>query len=300
MVRRLLLTAIVLLAACGRATTPKSISDEFPIGPRDQPYTPVLVSSQTAVGENRFLLSLLDKSSLPAAAPDVKVDLAFYDLGGTSREPAFRTGTTFAYTIPGERGVYIARASFPKPGEWGVDATVEKAGEKPVSVRARFSVVPKATTPAPGDPAPRSQTRTLSDVGGDLSRITTDSRPDPSLYQLSVASAVSAGKPFVLVFSTPKFCTSRVCGPTLDRVKETRGQFPSVEVIHVEVVDPKDPLEQSGPQKGNIKPVPAVREWGLPSEPWVFVVDGRGTVSAAFEGFVTPTELIDAVRKVAS
>jgi hypothetical protein len=86
-----------------------------------------------------------------------------------------------------------------------------------------------------------------------------------------------------------------VCGPTLDTVKATRTAFPQVEVLHVEVVDPKDPLDA----QNNIKPVPAVDEWKLPSEPWVFVVDRGGLVAAAYEGFVTPPELTDAVKRVA-
>jgi hypothetical protein len=45
--------------------------------------------------------------------------------------------------------------------------------------------------------------------------------------------------------------------------------------------------------------VPAVTEWGLPSEPWVFVVDGSGTVTAAFEGAVTDAELTAALDAVA-
>jgi hypothetical protein len=36
---------------------------------------------------------------------------------------------------------------------------------------------------------------------------------------------------------------------------------------------------------------PAVDEWGLPTEPWVFVVDSEGIILGRFEGLVTPEEL---------
>ena len=36
-------------------------------------------------------------------------------------------------------------------------------------------------------------------------------------------------------------------------------------------------------------------EWGLPSEPWTFVVDREGIVRAKYEGFVTEDELGDAI-----
>ena len=41
----------------------------------------------------------------------------------------------------------------------------------------------------------------------------------------------------------------------------------------------------------NIALAPAVEEWGLPTEPWVFVVDAEGIVIARFEGLVAEEEL---------
>ena len=37
--------------------------------------------------------------------------------------------------------------------------------------------------------------------------------------------------------------------------------------------------------------VPAVEEWGLPTEPWVFIVDSNGLISAKFEQFTTAGEI---------
>jgi len=37
-------------------------------------------------------------------------------------------------------------------------------------------------------------------------------------------------------------------------------------------------------------------EWGLPSEPWTFVVGGDGRISARYEGLVTAEEVLGAVR----
>ncbi len=41
----------------------------------------------------------------------------------------------------------------------------------------------------------------------------------------------------------------------------------------------------------NLEVVPAVQEWGLTSEPWVFVVDALGNVAGRFEGVVDPEEI---------
>ncbi len=41
---------------------------------------------------------------------------------------------------------------------------------------------------------------------------------------------------------------------------------------------------------------PWVTEWGLVSEPWVFVVDASGKVTAKFEGAATADEVEAAAR----
>lgn len=281
------LLVVAVVASCGGGSSAPT-----------SPYIPVLVSSELAVGENRFLVSVLNRDNTVAASPDLAVKVSFFDLSASRDKPAFQADTSFAYSIPNERGIYISKATFTKAGDWKAEVAATKAGQKTVTLpRVTFQVLAKTTYPSVGQPAVPSKTPTMSDVAGDLSRISTDPRADPSLYGISVADAMAAHKPFVLVFSTPKFCTSAVCGPTLNRVKEARAQFPGVTVIHVEVVDPKDPIDKA---TGNIKPVKAVDEWRLPTEPWVFVVDSQGKVAGAFEGVITQDELVEAVRKVAS
>ncbi len=43
---------------------------------------------------------------------------------------------------------------------------------------------------------------------------------------------------------------------------------------------------------------PTVEEWRLDTEPWVFVVDGKGIIRAKFEGLVTARELEAALQQV--
>jgi hypothetical protein len=40
-----------------------------------------------------------------------------------------------------------------------------------------------------------------------------------------------------------------------------------------------------------------VRQWGLPSEPWVFLVGADGLIKARFEGTVSVRELDEAVQQ---
>jgi len=39
-------------------------------------------------------------------------------------------------------------------------------------------------------------------------------------------------------------------------------------------------------------------EWGLQTEPWIFVVDGKGIVRAKFDGLTTAREIEIALRQV--
>jgi hypothetical protein len=132
-----------------------------------------------------------------------------------------------------------------------------------------------------GTPAPRSRNRIASDVP-ELKQIDSSEPPDPRLHQTRIADAIAQGKPQMIVFATPRHCTSRVCGPVVDVVRTLipiHGD--RVVFIHEEI------WESGSLQRFS----PTVEEWNLRSEPWIFVVDGTGMVRARFEGLTTRREL---------
>ena len=96
--------------------------------------------------------------------------------------------------------------------------------------------------------------------------------------------------PFVLVFATPKSCTSRTCGPVVDVVSTVRREHTGSDIrfIHVEI------YEENNPALGVNR---WVQEWKLPTEPWVFLVGRNGRIKAKFEGAVSEQELEAAVRR---
>ena len=106
---------------------------------------------------------------------------------------------------------------------------------------------------------------------------------------MTIAEAVDSGRPSIVVFATPAYCTTSTCGPQLRVVKQLMRDYAgSVNFIHVEVWD--NPHEIDGDlSKGRLSPVLA--EWGLETEPWTFILDREGVVAARFEGFVTDEEL---------
>ena len=96
----------------------------------------------------------------------------------------------------------------------------------------------------------------------------------------------------MLVFATPLFCQSRVCGPVVDiveQVKNTLAGANRAAFIHVEIYN------ENEVDKGFRRQVSAYR---LPTEPWTFVIDRRGIVTARFEGAFSAGELERAVAKV--
>ena len=148
----------------------------------------------------------------------------------------------------------------------------------------------------PGEDAPSVDTPTLADVGGDVAKVSTDTDPDPAFYETSIADALAAKEPFVLVFATPKFCQTKTCGPTLEKVKAVAADHPDVTFINVEpylLEDVDGQLQPDLSADGKLQPAPATTAYGLLVEPFVFVVDGDGVVTDSYELIFT-TEEIDA------
>lgn len=185
---------------------------------------------------------------------------------------------------PGEaEEIFVTELELDEPGTYWLLAEPVGGDKK---IQAVGNVVVKERTQAPdvGDPAPASDTPTLANAT--LEQLTTATEPDLELYRASIADAVAAKEPFVVAFATPKYCTSRTCGPVVDVVSAVRERHPGLRFIHVEIYEGNDPT------KGENR---WVREWKLPSEPWIFVVGADGTIRSRFEGTVSVGELDAAV-----
>ncbi len=262
--------------------------------------TPVVVNSELTVGENRFMIGLL--SSENEEIVGAAVAFRFFKLDGGQqelREEAQATPIALAksYTEThedgtvetheaGESGVYVAAVRFDEPGQWAVEVTATVGDVTYDPVPAGFDVLEESATVAMGAPAPLSETLTLDDVE-DVAEIDSSNPPVPEMHTLTIAEAVTSGRPSVIIFATPAFCLSRICGPTKDVVDDLFKQYKGeVNFVHVE------PYELDKARSGEgLFAVPAFSEWGLSSEPWVFLVDKEGIVAAKFEAVVTADEL---------
>ncbi|HEY0390633.1 MAG TPA: hypothetical protein VGC63_02870 [Solirubrobacterales bacterium] len=200
-------------------------------------------------------------------------------------QPAFRAQTTTS-DPDAASVVYKTDIDFPSNGEWRIAALVKQDGKLtatllPSAEVGRFTKVPKV-----GQKAPLIHTPTPADVGGDLAKITTRIPPDT---QNRVDYADVLGKePIVLLFATPQFCISRVCGPVVDVAEQLKQLYgDKVAFIHMEIYTDNDPNKPVRPQ---------VQAFHLPSEPWLFAIGRDGRIEDEIDGAFGVEELTHVVK----
>ena len=187
--------------------------------------------------------------------------------------------------------VYVADVPL-EAGKYRVAAVVrDDEGEiAATNFQIAISVEDQPAIPAKGDSAPSVHTPTLEDVG-DVSDI--DTRTPPSTMHSEDLADVLGKKPVALLFATPALCQSRVCGPVVDVSEQVKAEYgDDVAFIHMEIYegnqyDPKDPKFR-----------PQVEAFGLPTEPWLFVIDKDGKIATRIEGAFSVSELENEVDKV--
>ena len=189
-----------------------------------------------------------------------------------------------------ELGVYVLDVDqLEYPGEWNLEIYIENYDERGQSfeIQTAFVVNDNMQFLPVGSRVPPMANRILQD-GYEIQDLSTHPNPEPSMYQTTVESAISNNRPSVVVFSTPAYCQSKVCGPVLDIVMSVMDSYKSqIDFIHIEPFDLSSLLNSGDFLLSN----PA-KAWNLPSEPWIIVVGDDGKVVAKFEGIVGTTELI--------
>ena len=273
----------------------------------DDALQPLITTAELTVGQNRFAFGLAKQGKLIERA-DVLVRV--FDLQGTEAHLAAETNAPFrplANPVAEKkvhrhadgslhvhdaatdvRGVYVAQLTFMRSGKWGVELVARQPDGSSETARLTVVVRETPTTPAVGSPAPRSRNLIASDVK-DLRQISTSERPDPRLHQTRIADAIAMGKPQLIVFATPQFCTSRMCGPLVEIVRTLLPTYAT------RVVFTHQEIWQDFVAK---KVFATIEEWRLESEPWIFIIDGQGMIRARFEGLVAAGELETALQDV--
>jgi hypothetical protein len=298
----------LLLASCGLA------SGSPPAAGGAGSVQPVFAFSEALAGKNRLAIGLIRNNS-PLNEPAAKVHLRFFNLDASDPQAvvAESDATYFGQGLPA--AFYVAYPNFDKPGNWGVEIQVLLPGQtSPTTSKQRLQVLPSSSVPNVGSPAISAKTLTVKDVP-DVAQLSSGPKPDPAMYQISLDQALKSGKPTALLFATPAFCRTATCGPSLDVMQGLQKTYgDKVNFIHVEVY--KYPFDQSVNQQAQIEAqatkenrqlteqeartglADAMIAWRLQSEPWLFLIDAKGTVAGRYEGGITKEEIGPALEKL--
>jgi thiol-disulfide isomerase/thioredoxin len=122
--------------------------------------------------------------------------------------------------------------------------------------------------------APSLKTKTLHDVNGDFSRITTYRYPDERMYQVSLDDALVTNKPIILEFATPGHCT--VCDKQLQMLKGLLTKHEG-EVLFLHMDQYQNPE--------------AFKAFGVIGDPWTYVIDSSRKVRYKQAGRMLYNEL---------
>jgi hypothetical protein len=290
----------VVTAACGTSASqsPRPSAFVVPAGSGRPAILPIQITGGFHVGDNRIVFTLTDSSGQKqVAGPDRTLTIGYHGPNATTIAPAPQS---FIWAIEGVNGVYVGRATFPTAGAWTADFTTSAPGSAAETTTFGFNVVDRLDVVSPGDPAPSVKTPTLADVGGDVTKISSDPKPDQDFYKTSEADALAGKKPFVLIFATPTFCQTATCGPTLDRLKPVAAAHPEMTFINVEPykLEYTNGSLQPVLTGQDLTPVEATTAFKLSTEPYVFVVGADGKVSASFELVFSPQEIEAAIKAV--
>ena len=284
-----LFAVAALSAGCGGSSTAHGLTLDSILNRPGPDIGVTAGAGDFAPGSVRFPFLVIASNAKPVERPAADVWVATSQNGKPFQhvraklEPIGVPGRSEA-AFGGVRRIYVAHLRIPRPGRYWLVA--EPQGAKLQALGA-IDVPARSRSVAVGARAPRSDTPTLATAPA--AQITTSTPPDLPLLRYSVAQSLAAHVPFVVTFATPKFCTSRTCGPVVDVVEAVRKQFAArgIRFIHVEVFQDNDPTR--GYNRW-------MRQWGLRSEPWVFLVGRDGRIKGKFEGSVSQSELAAAVR----
>ena len=186
------------------------------------------------------------------------------------------------------KSLYVAHVRVRAPGTYYILA--RPIGSRRIGAIGQVQVNAHSKTPAVGARAYPSKTPTLASTHGKVSALTTAVPPDRTLLKYSIADSLAAHVPFVVTFATPRWCSSRTCGPVVDVVEHERRRFARTRIrfIHVEIYKDNNPRKGYNKWRG---------QWRLPTEPWTFLVGGDGRIKAKFAGSMSARELDAAIRR---
>lgn len=284
-------SAALTVAACGGSTT--GTEDESSVDQATTTDPPLLLSTfpdgirqptmLAAVGTQRAIFGISRGSGF------VDADDAPAEIAARLTHP---DGTTTDVMLP-RHSREVPRHYYPlvfEPtgvGSYLVDATIEGS-----DLQVEFLVAEPADVPLLqiGDQLPSLDTPTVADARG-VTPICTRA-PECDLHDITVADAIAAGQPVALMVSTPAFCQTGICGPTLEIMLGQLADAPDIAAVHAEVYTDPTKLGSSAPAD---LLAPTVNALGMTFEPSLIVANAAGIVTARLDIALDADDIAEAL-----
>ena len=204
------------------------------------------------------------------------------------------------FTSPRVQGRIFTDAA-PAPPYFTVDAELAPKGTvwAQATVDGKSAVAPiKIVDVLPGlgrgKPMPAVRTPSPGDAAG-LEQVCTRSEGPCPWHDVSLDQALTQGRPLAVLVATPAFCQTAVCGPVLDLLLRAQPDVgDKVRFMHLEVYATRP----TGPEIGKTPLAPAVKAFGLVSEPVLFIVGADGVVRDRIDGLYGTSESTAALKKL--
>ena len=249
-------------------------------------------TTDISVGKNRIAFGLVEESM--QSLKDYEIVIYSFYLSNNKNSLIHEVVNASYYEWPQGRGIYVANMNFNRPGSWGITVSVSNQ-EKKGEVTTALNVQDESKTPPLNSKALMSINKTYTPEYK-LSNITSDPDPDIDLYSLTISDAIKTAKPLLIVFASPAYCVTKTCGPQVDVLKTLKSKYKDkMNFIHIDVYDNPDQIK-GNLEQANISQV--VLDWGLPSEPWTFLINSEGIIVGKYEGFSDGYELEKSIELI--
>lgn len=283
----LLMLVVFLLTACsGAGGNPVAVIS----GGDDttaSPYQLLIASSDVTAVDNRIALTFWDGPDRFKDGQSVTVSIYLVDAEGKAGDKLWEGGAT-PYLMSDVQ-YWVVYPEFPISGNYGIQTFLTTTANQNYENRALLTVKEDAEAPAKGEAVPATDTLTLEDVNS-VEELSSAGPYIEDFYKVNIEEATTNGKVSVISFATPGHCTSALCSPVLLTMAQVHDSMPDADInwIHIEIWRDfeREYLD------------PAVTDWKLPSEPWVFILNSDGTVGARLDGPVSVEELEQVIQEV--
>lgn len=306
-----LLGVALVAAACGNGATARSEDAQ------GDGLSALTASFDAAVGPpQRYLVGLFTQDQGNIVDGSVSVSFRYLGSGSGSGAEDPQIGESearFVATAGFEQRPQTSSPHVAGPGE-GVGAyevpevSFDRAGIREATVEAVIDGVTETTTdafdvadqhsvPVAGDTSPTptqplAGDPTVSPAAIDSRASNSEPISDRELHSITVADAIASRRPTLVVVSTPTYCVSRFCGPITDTVATLADEYGGrANFVHLEV--------WSNFESNELNPASSefINGSGEGNEPWVFLIDGEGTIVERWDNVANADLLRNALER---